>query len=786
MTATVFIGYDSHPEVTRETLFNATRSIAKGDDVHAVSWEELKTAGRVLIGRIKSQIDQSAACMFDVSTMNENVLFELGYSIARAKPVNLLLDRTDSEAKQRWKEFQLLKTVGYVGWANSDDIRKAFFKDRPDHQSGNLYDDLIEPELGATVPASILYVPTLHNTDPAREIERRLEHEVHRGVRLLTADPTESGIYPLSWYASKAYETNCTVVHFEAPRRSQASIHNARSALVAGIASGLDRPVLLLAEHDYSAPIDYEDDLQLYGSARECALLLDRWLSRQNLQPKAGARSQRVRLSSELRTLRFGEHVAENEIDTLAEYFIETSAFDDVLATRNALFVGRKGSGKTANMLQAAARLSEDVRNLVVVIKPASYEYVSLLELLSSLPVSLQQYSIESLWRFLLQSEIANQVVETIEARAPGIPFTEEEKALLEFVDESTFGLRDGFAARFEKTVRSISESGLGDVATDAEGRDLINEALHTQAIARLRRLLGPVLKSRQRVAVLIDNLDKGWERDADLKLLAKLLLGLLAAVGKVVVDFDREDYWRDRIRLTLATFLRSDIFAFLRSEAREPDKLPVSRLEWRDGEVLLNILEERFLAARPPDTDAGELWTRFFCETVRGQSTRNYLIERCLPRPRDIIFWCNAAVSVAANRRHQRVEEDDVIEGERLYSQFAFEALLVENGITVDQLQQVLFEFLGEPSVLNDDGVLALIRQASVDEEHVADVLSRLKGISFLGIETAPNRFEFCEHGTDAERAEVLARKLGDSSGASRLAIHPAFWEYIEVERAE
>jgi hypothetical protein len=208
------------------------------------------------------------------------------------------------------------------------------------------------------------------------------------------------------------------------------------------------------------------------------------------------------------------------------------------------------------------------------------------LNLLAVLPVSLQQYSIEALWRFLLQSELANRVVEDIEKRQSGIPFTGEEKALLPFVDQSAFGLRDGFAARFEKTVRAIAASGLSDATSDAQGRDLINEALNDQAIARLRALLGPVLKSRQRVAVLIDNLDKGWERDADLKLLAKLLLGLLSAVGPLIRDFDREDFWRDRIRLTLALFLRSDIFAYLRGEAREPDKLPVSRIEWIDNAV--------------------------------------------------------------------------------------------------------------------------------------------------------------------------------------------------------
>lgn len=631
MSGNVFFGYDSEPELSRETLFNASRAISKTGVATATSWEELKTSGRVLIGRIRDTIDTADACAFDVSTMNQNVLFELGYAIARAKPLLILLDKTDSEAKRRWREFQLLKSVGYKGWENVDDIRSAFLEARPDLAKSTVYDDLIEPELGASVPGSILYLPTAHNTEPARMIDRRLEYDKRRGVHLLTADPTESGLFPLGWYASKAYETACTIVHFEAPRRSQASLHNSRSALVAGLANGLDRPILMLAEEDYSPPIDYEEELQPYSSARECLLLVDKWLRELSLQPKAAARSQRVRLASELRTLRFGEHVAENEADTLSEYFIDTSALDDVVATRNSLFIGRKGTGKTANMLQAAARLSEDVRNLVVVIKPASYEYVSLLELLSKLPVSLQQYSIES--------------------------------------------------------------------------------------------LLGPVLKSRQRVAVLIDNLDKGWDRDADLKLLAKLLLGLLAAVGRVISDFDREDYWRDRIRLTLALFLRSDIFAYLRAQAREPDKLPISRLVWRDSEVLLRVIEERFLAARPENTEAEELWDRFFCPTVGGTGTREYIVDRCLPRPRDIIYWCNATVGIAANRRHERVEEADVLDGERTYSQFAYEALLVENGITIELLKDVLLQFLGESATLDQATVRRLVGAGGVKDSDVDSV---------------------------------------------------------------
>jgi hypothetical protein len=75
-----------------------------------------------------------------------------------------------------------LKAVGYVGWQNLEDIRGAFLDARPDLSESTLYDDLIEPELGASIPASILYVPTFHSTEPARLIDRRLDYEKRRGV----------------------------------------------------------------------------------------------------------------------------------------------------------------------------------------------------------------------------------------------------------------------------------------------------------------------------------------------------------------------------------------------------------------------------------------------------------------------------------------------------------------------------------------------------------------------------------------------------------------------------
>jgi nucleoside 2-deoxyribosyltransferase len=122
----IFFGYASTPELNREALFLAAESITDTGLAEGKPWETLGVSGRVIIEKVLDAIDESELAAFDVSTLNENVLFELGYAIARGKRIWLLLDETDREAKAHWRQFRLLSTVGFHGWANSDDIRNAF------------------------------------------------------------------------------------------------------------------------------------------------------------------------------------------------------------------------------------------------------------------------------------------------------------------------------------------------------------------------------------------------------------------------------------------------------------------------------------------------------------------------------------------------------------------------------------------------------------------------------------------------------------------------------------
>jgi hypothetical protein len=70
------------------------------------------------------------------------------------------------------------------------------------------------------------------------------------------------------------------------------------------------------------------------------------------------------------------------------------------------------------------------------------------------------------------------------------------------------------------------------------------------------------------------------------------------------------------------------------------------------------------------------------------------------------MVFFVKAAVSFAVNRKHDRVEERDIEDGEKQYSQYAWDSILAENGITIPQLEAVLIEFVGSDAVILESTV--------------------------------------------------------------------------------
>jgi hypothetical protein len=165
-------------------------------------------------------------------------------------------------------------------------------------------------------------------------------------------------------------------------------------------------------------------------------------------------------------------------------------------------------------------------------------------------------------------------------------------------------------------------------------------------------------------------------------------------------------------VNVTLAVFIRADIFGKVLERAREADKLLYTRLTWNDPELLFRVIEERYEAYEASHEGAAgaELWSLYFCRTVKGIPTKDYLIAKILPRPRDMVYLVKAAVSKAVNRRHSMVKEEDILDAETEYSQYALKSILVENGVTLPELESILYEFAGTAAIVTEQEVRSTV----------------------------------------------------------------------------
>lgn len=783
----IFFAYPSQPNLLREAVSTACERIGGVGGVRARSWEDLRVSGRIVVDVIFAALDRANAGLFEVTDLNENVLFELGYAVGRSKRVLPILNDSVENAAQLYKETRILDGIGYSAYEGSDEIFAAFQRERPDRRPMSIFEESIEPTLRAKGLPSIFHITSVYGDDASGALRRVVRAASSTGIRLTVADPRETSVQPLAWYAQQVYDAAAVIIHFESPRKRDTELHNARCAFIGGLARGMDSSLLMLAPEDYSSPFDYRDLLFVYSSASECSTRAEYWLNRQ-LEPArlyvASLSSERARreLSTELRTLSLGEPVAENEAQRLNEYFIDTPVFHQVLGDHTGVFVGRRGAGKSATMLEAARSLAADRRVLVCTITPSDYQMEALARLVRGYrEADTRGFVIEAIWRFLLYTEVALAVVRDIGSRPAGLQPNAPEWELSLYFEGPGAELKVDFDIRLERAVQRLA--GVQASSSLEEERTNVVHALYRHQLAELRQLLEGALSERDRVAVLVDNLDRAWDQKEDLAPLAYVLLGLLTSVPLIASELQRGGGGYEPIPLTAAIFIRSDIYSQLVRTAIEPDKIPVRRIHWDEPGLMIEVINARYAASVSRDVPPDELWTKFFCAEVRGLDVRDYIIRRILPRPRDVIVYVTAAIQAAVTRRSGVVDVEHILAADDAYSQFAYDAIKIEDPSLGERLELAMIEFAGVSPVLTSDEVSELLEGAELRPDEVEGAISQLRDVSFLGIETDDGLFDYSDDALAKRRADVLARRLSKREERPvRYEVHRAFRPYLGI----
>jgi hypothetical protein len=755
-----FFLYPSEPEIIAATIEVAVAQLrTAAGDRNWLTWRELGVAGQIIFCQICKALRFSNFVIADVTTLNFNLLFEIGFAIGLGVPVLPLRDTSVITDTKVFAELGLIDTLGYFDFENSADlVNKLLTGGRP---------PVLLPNPHAVDKERPLYV--MKSPVQSEGMVRLMSAVKKSGLRFRSFDPRESARLSLHEAVKQASSSLGLVMHLMSPQRAGSVSHNARCAFVAGLGLSTGKHVLMLQETEVTQPIDYRDVVRCYTSPAAIPDLLIPFI-KSIVEMLQEIRFVPTSLAlTPLERVDLGDLAAENEILALRSYFVPTGQYNDVKRGHARLVVGRKGSGKTAIFYGVREAYIHERSRLVLDLKPEGHQLTKLREaILAELSPGFQQHVLTAFWNYLLLMEIAHKILGTEQQAAYrdqqlAMQYGRVKKA---YEAHARVGAEQGdFSERLLALVDDIVQrkQSVADVNHGGEVTSLV----YRDDIRQLSDAIGDyiTLARKEDIWLLFDNLDKGWPvrgiRDEDIKIVA----GLLEATRKLQRQFANRS-----IELRAVVFIRNDIYQNLILDPADRGKENPAILDWNDPEIFKEMLRRRIAASTGLEESFSELWRLFFTTHVRGEESFSYILSRTLMRPRELLRFVRDCINVAVNRRHESVQEEDILHAERSYSDDALVDISMELKDVRPQFCDAPYAFIGATARLPSDEVGTLLVRAGLPQDQVADVIEFLLWFGFLGIYVYPDdeRYSF--------QFEHNLQKMKSGVGHFTYCIHPAF----------
>ena len=779
---TGFFAYSNQPKSSGESIEGAINLINTSGIAHLKSWKDYTVNGKLIIDEVVEAIDMADYFCADLTGFSDNVIFELGYAMAKDKCIYLILDTSNIESIRRYKELSFLTTIGYQKYINSSDITRSFTLFVEDNNKPK--NRIVKPQLqGYENP--LVFLKSQFNTPYSEVISSKiLDYKIPCNID----DASENRVQPLEWYLKKLNQA--VLIEFSATTRIGYEIQNSKCSLIAGLAFGYNLDLLMLAEEPYEVPIDYKNLLIKYDTKQRCEEIVSEFLK--YLKDKVlehysqrGISQNKKRELTEFQQISFGEFLAEHEIEDLPDYYIQIINVSTLIKKESNIVIGRKGTGKTAMLYYLKNILEKDTRNHVCLIKPVNFEIDALINLLQ---VSSEEYEksylIESTWKLLIYTEIAKSVYIKITSK-PLYALSDIENEFKDFIENNSDLFLKDFSERLEEELDNIDRAKIINSADKfSDFKIKLAEIMHDKTLSKIRNLLSSLFDKDKKIFVLIDNLDKSWKKDNKLKLQSEWILGLLSVTEKVVRELSsfKVKGQLKKIDFHLTIFLRSDIFRFILGVAIEPDKVEYTNLlKLGDKDTLFRIIEQRFVELSKNELLPDKLWNKYIVDKVKGMPVKDYVYSKIIPRPRDIIYFFKDAHTNAVSRGHSIIDEDDIISAYENYSSWVFTSMMVENGITINQLKDFLYQLVGHSYIVDRETLRTSMNEANLSdsEESINSLIEHLSTLSILGKETNTDKFEFEYDFNSKDLINAKSKKLK----SNRYRIHNALAPYLALE---
>ncbi len=593
VTNIAFVAYPSRDgslaSILREAISKAN---AKVRELRFEPWEFNDVAGNPLISPIIERIDASIFIVADVTYLNPNVVYEIGYSIGSSKRAFLIRHSTIDGDRTLARQVGIFDTLGYQQYEDADALCNRLTSHiRPDPISFNV-------ALDRKAPVYVVEPPERHGTVTMMISRLKKARYRYRSFNP-TEDPRLSAVDAIRQVAASAGVL--LLLQDERGREDLSRIvHNIRSLFVAGLAHAMKKPTLILCPAEYDAPLDVRDQVKNFRRQEDIvdhinALALEITDHLQLADPAP------IDSSTLLQSLSIGDPTAENEMTTLGTYYLRTDEYSRAVRGEVNLVVGRKGSGKTALFIQVRDKVRADKRNIVVDLKPEGYQLIKLKEdILMYLTEGTRQHLITAFWEYLLLLEIAYKL---LEKDRNTYKYNHEIHDL--YVDlERTYRVADfliegDFSERLLTLSQRIAEE-YREKFSGKEGTklttDQVTQLLYRHDLRVLRDRISKYLERKESVWVLFDNLDKGWSTSGVDVIDAIVLRCLIDAGRKVERDMRKMEH-----TVHCIVFIRNDVYEHLMQHSADYGKEMRAVLDWTDSDLLREMMRLRLVSGLDP-----------------------------------------------------------------------------------------------------------------------------------------------------------------------------------------
>lgn len=686
-----------------------------------ITWKNLDVPGQIIFCEVCKAMRHTGLVVADVTTLNFNLMFELGFAAGLGLPVLPIRNTAYVEDKHQFDELGLLDTLGYFDFQTSTDLKDHLIDNR---SRLNLH--LKPPGLNNEFPLYVVKAPV----DSDGTIKMMSVIKKSR-LQFKLLDIKETGRVSLHEVYKNTLSSRAIFLHLLNPHYQSSRVHNARCAFIAGLGMAAQKRVILLQQGQQSQPIDYRDVVITYDHPRQIHELLIPTIGEVIEQIQTIRFVPTALPITPLEKLDLGDLAAENEIKALDSYFVPTAQYQKAKQGHARLVVGRKGTGKSALFYSLRSTFKPIKSNLVLDLRPEGHQLVKLREfVLSGLSAGFQQHLLTAFWNYLLITEIAFQV-----ARQERTAYLRDVKVREAFDkitalsgDEASEQQAD-FSERLLRLVNEVTERrrNLPVPQSDAD----ITQLVYSRQIRDMVEALTEYLSITKRsVWILIDNLDKGWPVHSVLPEDVLILRAFLEATRKLERQFNSRS-----VELHSVAFIRNDIYQHLILEPADRGKETAAVLDWNDGEVFKQLLARRLSTGLDGEIEFDSLWSQFFPSHVKGEESFQYILNRTLMRPRELLRFVRECIDVGVNRRRQKLTEADILQAEENYSSDALVDVCLEMKDVNSEFNNIPYAFIGSTAVLSKQEVIGRLTDVGVKSDHIEYVLDLLVWFGILGI---------------------------------------------------